>query len=482
MSYGREYDDILDVCAYLQSCQKENLEGSAAAVCRVKKLRSEMAALTTTADETEQMAVALAAQLGISIDPMLPVLPRKPKEQRVLLVQNPPALEPYFDTLLKAAHAEGFIGTQPEHMLNASQMQRAQAFEAKLDADFARAVQLNGKEIALLCLGVGLHVLRHFLYCLGTDQAMLKNVDQPKADEEREPSFNASSGVNMDDLLKDALKKGPGAIGSVANIAPRKVKNYQAILEDTIPYILEDESNAHAKILGVHNILGWIFGVINILTDSVTFSTLQSFSIIRPMPQRAPTLDSPISTFSDILMPFMQMTKISRFDMQALAAAVLRQFYVLNPRPDGESLMKGNFSEAMESIERLDRIGRSSAIIGEIDIGKLLRQGGLAGIINVIISLLHNLQYDATRDGDKDMYAVRTRRIVTHASAISTLCNTVPAMLGVGKADVGGTIAAVAQLVSSTRFWIVAKANFLTSHYMAELQPEMDKMDQYFSP
>ena len=234
--------------------------------------------------------------------------------------------------------------------------------------------------------------------------------------------------------------------------------------------------------LGHDPILGWLFGPINIMTFSSTHKTpfLKTYTV-------------DVNTF--------QMDKISTFPKevgrafhsfqeynQRLPAAVFKQgmhflsdkytkiglpIPFLSPEKAYELMQKGwNSVEAAEAIKKvLAKTAKNAAIIGA--------QFIISFLINEIIKAVHLMMYDEEKDGDINLYQVRTRRILRAANCISSssniLCCAIFGALtnnpveAAKRLDIGGFIETIRRLVIDTKFIKEIKMEFIKENLLSKI-------------
>ena len=103
------------------------------------------------------------------------------------------------------------------------------------------------------------------------------------------------------------------------------------------------------------------------------------------------------------------------------------------------------------------------------DIIKIGASAKLAELINILIIILHMLMYDASMSISRELYSVRTRKIIMYSNAIATGSN----VLWVGgnilagnegaikQLDIGGLIVTIKRLISDTEYIRQIKEEFV---------------------
>ena len=128
--------------------------------------------------------------------------------------------------------------------------------------------------------------------------------------------------------------------------------------------------------------------------------------------------------------------------------------------PKGIQIPGANLVLSKKNAENLTKYVSTGNII------KVTSSAIIAIVINFIISILHNLLYDENDDISRDLYNIRTQKIVKVSNIIAEALNIVyvganvgigmytenPALIkeGVKRIDLGGYIVAVHQIVKSS--------------------------------
>lgn len=270
-------------------------------------------------------------------------------------------------------------------------------------------------------------------------------------------------------------------------------KSWERIIFDSVPYDItvgspqlgiNMEGGYHRyHTLGHDPILGWIFGTANIITDTITLNNFSSFNIQRkPGPQ--------FSTPTDLLTIFANMFDSIKEDWLRLPAGIFAQAVHLEsdaytkyglPVPILEvfsETMAGNLYKSQYDALCL---AKDFAIIG--------KQAGFSILINMIIGLMHGLFYNKDKDGRRENYEVRTRKILLYSNAISTSINL--AYVGVNastgnvgealkKLDLGGLLVTLWRLFSDIRFITKVKEQYINEELDKVTKDAIAELDAMF--
>ena len=103
------------------------------------------------------------------------------------------------------------------------------------------------------------------------------------------------------------------------------------------------------------------------------------------------------------------------------------------------------------------------------DIIKVGASAKLAELINLLISTIHTLMYDPMTTSSRDLYSVRTRKIIMYSNVIATGSNVlwVGANMAAGNEgaikhlDIGGLIVTIKRLITDTEYIRQIKEEFV---------------------
>ena len=89
--------------------------------------------------------------------------------------------------------------------------------------------------------------------------------------------------------------------------------------------------------------------------------------------------------------------------------------------------------------------------------------GGISAVlsilINMVISLLHGLYYDEGSDGNRDLFEVRTRKILLYSNTLASTGNIAATLItkNAKMLDIGGLLVTISRLYTDARFIARAK-------------------------
>ena len=110
-------------------------------------------------------------------------------------------------------------------------------------------------------------------------------------------------------------------------------------------------------------------------------------------------------------------------------------------------------------------------------------QAVISVIINMLVTLIHGLFYDEKKDENRDMYEVRTRKVLLYSNSLASAGNIAysAATQDWGKLDVGGIIVTITRLFSDILFITRMKHEFIQKEMDKSLQEELTQIDKYFN-
>ena len=97
---------------------------------------------------------------------------------------------------------------------------------------------------------------------------------------------------------------------------------------------------------------------------------------------------------------------------------------------------------------------------------------------NMIITLLHGLFYDTNKKKSRDIYEIRTRKILLISNVIASSSNVITTYITANpkKLDIGGLLVTIARLFSDVRFITKIKKDFIESEQMNLLEQKLQTL------
>lgn len=245
--------------------------------------------------------------------------------------------------------------------------------------------------------------------------------------------------------------------------------------------------------LGHDPILGWLFGTANIMTDiisiapgaidanpkdklakvfkmvnmrnyritrnpmKITHETVSMSEMIRETYQvaREHPMNLPAAIFAEG-----QHLKSDEFTKKGLPVPVIEVF-----NPEFASKLYSNNYDALCFLRDVKIIGKSAV---------------LSILIDTIIGLTHGMYYNSEKDGSRDLYEARTRKILLISNTIGTSSNLIATYLsGNLKAlDIGGLLITISHLLSDTRFLLSVKKEYIENKLYQKISKEIEELNK----
>ena len=241
-----------------------------------------------------------------------------------------------------------------------------------------------------------------------------------------------------------------------------------------------------ATAIGHDPLLGLIFGTANIATSTVTTWDFKSFHVsskkgsgdfiklkanttkVLSYTQDKLVHNSGPNNDGRLIVAFSLLKEIVhlRSDVHSKNSLPLPVISSINPK------LASELAEHGFDMENLETIGK---------------QASYSILINQLISLLHTLYYKEEKDGDPNLYKVRTRKIILYSNLIATTSNilyvAIATYLGDDKAirklDIGGFLVTMYRLVSDVAFIRNIKKEFLEKEFYKKVMGEVNLMEEY---
>lgn len=336
-----------------------------------------------------------------------------------------------------------------------------------LDREFEKKTGLNGVDISILFLATALQVVR---WALLPELGAIINKDNRISDSEGDKIVKERKRKYADKHSDWEMNKGD-----------KGYKTWKEIVFSSVPYDatkgapslgINMEGRYHRyKTLGHDPVLGWIFGTMNIISDTITLNNFRTFNV-----EKMHFMDE-----TSVEVAFYKALDSISEDKNRLPAAIFRQaLHYQSDKYTKQGLpipVLGVFSEDFAG--KLYR-SQYDALCLANDLKKIGDQAKYAILINMIISLIHGLFYDETHYSNRDIYEVKTRKILSYSNAIATgsnvICVAIGAFLGnegaIKKIDIGGLIVTINRLLTDSEFIRSVKDEFVFGSFKNMIQGE----------
>lgn len=349
-----------------------------------------------------------------------------------------------------------------------------------LDREFESQTGLNGDDISFLFFATALQVARGVLI------AKIRGAVDQKISNSRVKD-NDDSIKRMERQKRDKYKERHDVKqdGKWEHIESEKYRTWLQLVYDGVPYDVTVGSpnfgvNMKAGYHRVHTlghdpVLGWLFGTVNIISDTITLDDFRTYKVAySPKPKHWVSKTKLRDAFA------MAVESIKEDDKR-LPAAIFAQ--ALHLKSD-EFTKNGLPVPLLETFDpelagKLYKDGYDSLCLLE-DIAVIGTQAVVAILINLIITLIHGLYYDPNKNDSRDIYEVKTRKIILYSNIISSASN----LIWVGgnaiaeneatikDLDIGGLMITMYRLVKDTEFIRNVKEEFVFGGFNKMIQGE----------
>lgn len=377
-----------------------------------------------------------------------------------------------------------------EDILTQEEFQSAYRDLRNIEYQFSNATRLDRGDVAFLVIATAIQTVRSALFGQLSDH--LSSIGNRITDKEGDALVKESK-EKYKQRHEDKWDSKKDAKGS----RPRQEegKTWKEIVFSGVPYDVIAGSkdvglglsgqNHRLKTLGHDPVLGWLFGTINILTDTITpahpFSSYRVKKVKTTKTIVPPNLPYPIV--------FGEAIDLATSGKHLLPASVFRQglhyksdFYTKKGLPIpllevfAESLAGKLYQDGYDSLQVLQKSNHAlSAITAEL--------------FNMLIGLIHGLFYQPTVDAkiseelrlkERNLYEVRTRKILLISNSIATTSNVAIAALteNPNYVDLGGLFVTLSHLFRDIRFITRIKQEFIQEILDKEFQEELLELDR----
>lgn len=223
------------------------------------------------------------------------------------------------------------------------------------------------------------------------------------------------------------------------------------------------EANHRFATLGHDPILGYIFGTSNILTNTITTCVENTFKITNKISFGSFSTNhvdynelfkNPIISDDSASTMKMLQAVLDRFqdDKKSIVASVIKQTIHIATdlyTPKGIQFPMANLVLSKKNVENITKY------ISAGDIIKTWTSTRMTSFINFLVATIHNLLYDENTDITREVYSVRTSKIISTSNTIATSSNII---LTIFKAyikkdistlkelDIGGIFVAISEI------------------------------------
>lgn len=225
------------------------------------------------------------------------------------------------------------------------------------------------------------------------------------------------------------------------------------------------------KTLGHDPILGWIFGPMNIMTDLMTTNDFRSYKV----------KDGTVTGVASTMKGFYGMYESTMEDKKRLASAIIAEaIHLESDKFTKLGLPIPILSSVCEPLAQALCDHHYDNMCFCRDLKTVAIQAGFSMIINLIIGLVHGLFFDPSKHRDRDLYAVKTRKILLCSNVISSSSNLIYTGIKAyatgptawKSLDVGGLAVTLYRLIADTSFIYRVQEEFVENEFNKLIQGE----------
>lgn len=361
-----------------------------------------------------------------------------------------------------------------------------------LDREFEETTGLKGNDIKFLFAAVGLQVARIVIVneLTKVETAGSSNRNEKKLHEFQEKllgKFKTGSSAHERPYyasMEHIITKVGVPYDATASLTDKAIssllekdRTWDFDLESLIPtekMSLFKGANHRFATLGHDPILGLIFGTGNIMTNTITcvktpvtvgglgIPVLTTNHVVFTSDYKDPR----IATYGSTSVMLRQAITRAKEQPSAFIASLIKQIIHIGTdlyTPCGIQIPGANLILSNTEVEKLTQF------ISTGDIVKIGASAGLAEFINLLISTLHTLMYDSSMPISRELYNVRTRKIIMYSNIIASGSNVlwVGANMAAGnegairQLDLGGLLVTVKRLINDTKYIREIKEEFV---------------------
>ena len=378
-----------------------------------------------------------------------------------------------------------------------------------LDAEFESQTGLKGNDVKFLFAAVALQLTRIVILneLTKTETAGATNRNETKLHKFQEKllvKFNSGKVVKERPYyasMEHIITKMGVPYDTTAGLTEKslltlmkKDREWDFDLNEMIP----DEKNSLFKganhrfaTLGHDPILGLLFGTANIMTNTITcvktpvagggvgIPVLTTNHVVFTSDYKDPR----IATYGSTAVMLQQAVERTKDQPSAFVASMIKQIIHIGTdlyTPCGIQIPGANLILSNTQVEKL------TSYISAGDIIKVGTSAKLAELINLLISTLHTLMYDSSMSISRDLYSVKTRKIIMYSNVIATGIN----VLSVGgnmlagnesaikKLDIGGLSITIKRLMSDTEYIRRIKEEFVFGGFNKRIQSNKMNLEE----
>lgn len=333
------------------------------------------------------------------------------------------------------------------------------------DRNFEKATKLTKTDIKFLFFAIALQCIRQ--YIIGTLT-------------QRTTDFEAAKKIKGDNHQEHSNRNHRYYNPSL-----------EEIINNPVPFDANIGSNGilkgggklghRATAIGHDPILGLVIGTANIATSTLTTWDFQSYHIKTGLTRKKNNSFSSVDVFGNKA----RTDKVLLYTKDKLTSKDLTQKIIVATALglEVQHLQSDIYSKNSLPIPIVSHF--SPQLASELakygaDMGNMVKVGGQLGFsmfINQMISMLHGICFDKTKDISWKMYSVKTCKILNYSNIVATTSNVIAVAIGavigsltnnpnlinksINYLDIGGVIATIYRVINDRKFILQIKKEFL---------------------
>lgn len=445
------YKEIMNVEARFQTEVAHDMKDLVSCIDSELQAKQENAAMDDEMQEMLSQVEELAAQKHIDLSEEIKafhaVKAKMPvtSDKTVLPAENFDA-DALFQQYCMEAHSAGFNNVHINQLLTKEELLMADTLEQQIDELFKLRTTLRDKEVTILFCATMARV-----FCI----KLLQSDCEVELEERKQNSYGILPDSNgKAEFVAQNAEAAINLLGQTGFIGA--VRDPDDIMHGRVPFdIVNNDSICRDEILGYSPGIGWIIGIINILTGTITDKNYKSF-LVDMSNSSLPRISSNRVNLASLLLAVFQAADIQR---DSIYCAVLREAEIqgchIAESHDIKTIIDKSERKSYSVEELLDGVCKFSQLKADPfrESAKLQANRTLDKILSYICAV----QYDSQRDGSVEEYAIRVNQILSLSAAAAAV------LLGIKieQGDLGGMVVFLAEQVESSKFWIEAKTEYL---------------------
>ena len=356
-----------------------------------------------------------------------------------------------------------------------------------LDEEFQSITKFNKIDIEFLFFATALQCTRQYFLSdfkerLNDKDAAKKTLGKKKFDpHDLEARKEAGFAIRHHKLYAPSLEE------IILHPVPFDTTKGCKEFDELNPFINTGYLGHRAGAIGHDPILGWLFGTANIATSTLTGWNMNSFHIFSKTGIGG----------GDFLKYNARTDKVLSYTWHKLLNEGLKGKTIVATSliKEGVHLSSDVYSKKslpFPIISVIDpQIASELALYG-VDMGNIKtigKQASLSIAINMIIGMIHRMIYSPEKDCNKDLYQVKTRKIILYSNLIASTSNvlaveiahSIGAITGnaklmeksLKKLDIGGLLVTVDRLIKDTSFINKMKQEFIINNFNKMIEGDL---------